>query len=157
MPDEDVPLSWQTTYTNPWPHFRLAEIYLNYAEAQFELGNEGAAREYVSRVRARAGMPPIPGSVSGSELRRRIYNERRIELAFEGHRFFDIRRWLIAGDVENRPIRGMDIMRNLATGEQTYTPVDLLVKAPYEDRMNLLPVATEEIRRNPELTQAPGW
>lgn len=157
MPDEDVPLSWQTWYTNPWPHFRLAEIYLNYAEAQFELGNEGTAREYLSKVRARVDMPPIPASVSGSALRQRIYNERRIELAFEGHRFFDIRRWLIADDVENSPIRGMDIVRNMQTGEKAYTPVELLVKVPYEDKMNLLPVAAEEVRRNPELTQTPGW
>jgi starch-binding outer membrane protein, SusD/RagB family len=157
MPETDVPLSWQTWYTNPWPHFRLAEIYLNYAEAQFELGNEGVAREYLSRVRERVDMPPIPSSVSGAELRHRIYNERRVELAFESHRFFDIRRWLIAGDIENRPIRGMDIVRNMATGQLTYTPVELLVKAPYEDKMNLLPVAASEVRRNPELTQAPGW
>jgi hypothetical protein len=157
MPDRDVPLSWQTTYTNPWPHFRLAEIYLNYAEAKFELGNEGVAREYLSRVRARVDMPPIPASVSGSALRQRIYRERRIELAFEGHRFFDIRRWRIAGDIENRPIRGMDVVRNMQTGQKTYIPVELLVKAPYQDRMDLLPVASDEIRRNPKLTQTPGW
>jgi hypothetical protein len=157
MPDADLPLSWQTVYTNPWPHFRLAEIYLNYAEAKFELGNEATAREYLSMVRARVGMPPVPASVSGSALRQRIYNERRIELAFEGHRFFDIRRWLIAGDIENRPIRGMEIVRNIETGERKYTPVELLVKAPYAARMNLLPVAAEEFRRNPKLTQTPGW
>jgi starch-binding outer membrane protein, SusD/RagB family len=157
MPEADVPLSWQTTYTNPWPHFRLAEIYLNYAEAQFELGNEGIARDYLSMVRDRAGMPPIPASVTGSALRQRIYNERRVELAFEGHRFFDIRRWLIAGEVENRPIRGMDIIKNIQSGRKSYRPIELLVKAPYQDKMNLLPVATEEIRRNPSLTQAPGW
>lgn len=156
MPDEDVPLSWQTIYTNPWPHFRLAEIYLNYAEAQFELGNEGAARQYVSTVRERAGMPPIPASVGGEALRDRIRNERRIELAFEGHRFFDIRRWLIADEVENTPIRGMDIIRS-DSGDLTYEPVELLVKTPYEEKMNLLPIATAEIRRNPKLTQTPGW
>jgi starch-binding outer membrane protein, SusD/RagB family len=156
MPREDVPVNWQTQYTNPWPHFRLAEIYLNYAEAQFELGNEGLAREYASRVRARVGMPAIPATVTGAALRDRIRNERRIELAFEGHRFFDIRRWMIADEVENSPIRGMDIVKT-DSGDLTYTPVDLLVKAPYEEKMNLLPVATEEIRRNPGLTQTEGW
>jgi hypothetical protein len=156
MPLDDVPLSWQTQYTNPWPHFRLAEIYLNYAEAQFELGNEGLAREYVSKVRERVGMPPIPATVGGAELRERIRNERRIELAFEGHRFFDIRRWKIAAEVENTPIRGMDIIRS-ETGELTFAPVELLVKTPYEEKMNLLPVASDEIRRNPELAQTPGW
>ncbi|MBF9252265.1 RagB/SusD family nutrient uptake outer membrane protein [Pontibacter sp. 172403-2] len=154
---EDGPLNWQTTYTIPWPYFRLAEIYLNYAEAKFELGDEAAAREYISKVRARVGMPPIPNSVTGENLRQRLYNERRIELAFEAHRFFDIRRWKIADVIENRPIRGMDIVRNLSTGATTYTPVQLLVKNPYQEKMNLLPIETAELRRNEELEQTPGW
>ena len=157
MPDADVPLSWQQTYTIPWPYFRLAEIYLNYAEAKFELGDEATCRDYISRVRARAGMPPIPATVTGEELRRRLYNERRIELAFEEHRFFDIRRWKIADSVENTPIRGMDVIKNLTTGITTYTPVQLIQKIPYQEKMNLLPIETNEIRRNPELTQTPGW
>lgn len=157
MPDADVPLNWQTVYTNPWPHFRLAEIYLNYAEAKFELGDEGACRQYLSLVRARVGMPAIPASVTGERLRARLYNERRIELAFEGHRFWDIRRWKIASVIDNRPIRGMGIVKNLTTGATTYTPVELLVKVPYEEKMNLLPIETSEIRRNSELTQTPGW
>jgi starch-binding outer membrane protein, SusD/RagB family len=157
MPEADVPLNWQTTYTIPWIHFRLAEIYLNYAEAKFELGDEATCREYISKVRARVNMPAIPATVTGEALRRRLYNERRIELAFEGHRFFDIRRWKIAKDVENRPVIGMDITRNQVTQVKTYTPVQLLVKATYEDKMNLLPIATSEIRRNKELEQSPGW
>src|SRR5438105_377563 len=115
MPDADVALNWQTFYTNPWPYFRLAEIYLNYAEAEFELGDEATCRQYLSLVRARVGMPAIPASVTGENLRARLYNERRIELAFEGHRFFDIRRWKIASVIDNRPIRGMDIVKNLTT------------------------------------------
>jgi hypothetical protein len=159
MPEADVPINWQTFYTNPWPHFRLAEIYLNYAEAKFELGDEPVCRQYLNMVRARTGvnMPPIPASVTGEELRQRLYNERRIELAFEGHRFFDIRRWKITPVIESRPIRGMDIVKNLTTGATTYSPVQLLVKTPFQDKMNLLPVETNEIRRNPELTQTPGW
>lgn len=157
MPDADVPLNWQTIYTNPWPHFRLAEIYLNYAEAKFELGDEATCRQYLSMVRDRVGMPAIPATVTGENLRKRLYNERRIELAFEGHRYFDIRRWKIADEIDSRPIRGMDIIKNLQTGATTYTPVQLLVKLPYEDKMDLLPIETSEIRRNPELEQTPGW
>ena len=157
MPD-DGPLNWQTTYTIPWPHFRLAEMYLNYAEARFELGDEAAAREYLTKVRARVGMPAIPGTVTGAALRQRLYNERRIELAFEGHRFFDIRRWKIANVIENRPIRGMDILKNTVTNVMTYNPnVVLVTKVPYEDKMNLLPVETAEIRRNTPELQTPGW
>jgi len=156
MPDNQ-PINWQTTYTTPWPFFRLAEIYLNYAEAQFNLGNEAVCRQYLSMIRARVGMPPIPASYTGDALRARLYNERRIELAFEGHRFFDERRWLIAGDIENRPMRGMQVIKNLQTGVTTYTPVVWLQKIPYTSAMNFLPIERAEIHRNPKLTQSPGW
>lgn len=157
MPEADVPLNWQTIYTNPWPFFRLAEIYLNYAEAKFELGDEATCREYISKVRQRAGMPDIPATVTGEPLRQRLYNERRIELVFESHRFFDIRRWKIGSVVESRPIRGMDIIKNLTTNVTTYTPVSLLVKNPWLEKMNLLPIESAEIRRNPELSQTKDW
>ncbi len=106
---ESQPISFAERYTIPWPIFRLAEIYLNYAEAKFELGDEATCRLYINKVRARVDMPPIPATVTGEALRERLYNERRIELAFETHRFFDIRRWKIANVIENRPIYGMDI------------------------------------------------
>ena len=156
---EGVVYNWQTTYDIPWPFFRLAEIYLNYAEAKFELGDEAAARQYLNKVRARqsVNMPPIPATVTGEALRQRIYNERRIELAFEAHRFFDIRRWKIATIIENRPIYGMDITKNLTTGATTYTPVLLLQKNLYTDKMNLLPVETAEVIRNSPELQTPGW
>nr|WKN34823.1 RagB/SusD family nutrient uptake outer membrane protein [Tunicatimonas sp. TK19036] len=156
MPDESVPLSWQQPYTNPWVIFRLAEIYLNYAEAKFELGDEATCREYLSKVRARVGMPPIPASVSGEELRRRLYNERRIELAFEEHRFWDLRRWKIAMEVENQPIYGMDITKDVNTGEKTYTPVKLLERH-FEEKMYFLPIEANEILRNQEMQQNPGY
>ncbi len=159
MPTEG-PFNWQTQYTIQWPHFRLAEIYLNYAEAQFELGHEDIAREYLNKVRSRTSveMPDIPATVTGEDLRRRIYNERRIELAFENHRFYDIRRWDIAIDIENRPIRTLDIFLDLNTGEKRYEEVILRDKSgTYEKKMNLLPIERDEIQRNPELEQTPGW
>ena len=157
MPTEGD-FNWQTIFTIQWPYIRLAEIYLNYAEAKFELGDEATAREYVSMVRARAGMPPLPETVTGEDLRGRIYNERRIEMAFENQRMFDVRRWKIAIDIENRPIRALDIYKDLTTGEKRYEEVVLLDKSgTYEEKMNLLPIATDEIQRNPELTQTPGW
>ncbi|WP_439698204.1 RagB/SusD family nutrient uptake outer membrane protein [Mucilaginibacter sp. AW1-7] len=159
MPDDPtVPLSWQTTYTTPWPFFRLAEIYLNYAEAKLALGDEATCRQYINLVRARpsVNMPPIPASVTGDALKARLYNERRIELAFEGHRFFDVRRWKIAMDIENRPIMGMNISRDPATNKQTYTPVVELQKQ-FTPNMYLLPVATAELSRNKNLGQSAGW
>ncbi|MEO8174450.1 MAG: RagB/SusD family nutrient uptake outer membrane protein, partial [Sediminibacterium sp.] len=151
--------SFAEHYTIPWPHFRLAEIYLNYAEAKFELGDEATCRQYINKVRTRASvnMPPIPGTVTGDALRQRLYNERRIELAFESHRFFDIRRWKIANVIENRPIYGMDIFKNLTTGATTYSPVLLLQKNAYQDKMNLLPVDRAEVQRNSPELQTPGW
>jgi starch-binding outer membrane protein, SusD/RagB family len=156
----DGPFNWQVHFTIQWPHFRLAEIYLNYAEAKFELGDEATAREYLNKVRSRASvnLPDIPASVTGEDLRRRIYNERRIELAFENHRFFDVRRWKIAGQVENTKIRCLDIYKNLTTGVKRYENVVLLDKSgTFQDYMSLLPIAESELRNMPSLTQTPGW
>jgi len=156
MPDAGTPLSWQELYTTPWIIFRLGEIYLNYAEAMFELGDEATCRQYLSLVRDRVGMPAIPDEVTGEELRRRLYNERRIELAFEEHRYWDVRRWRIAMDVENEPIFGMDIIKDVDTDVKTYTPVQLLERH-FTDEMHLLPIETNEVLRNPGMGQTPGW
>lgn len=157
MPGDDVEISWQVPNTNPWIIFRLGEIYLNYAEAMFELGHENVCREYLSKIRARVDMPAIPETVTGEELRTRLYNERRIELAFEEHRYWDVRRWEIALKTENEPIYGMDIIKDINTGEKTYTPVLLLERNFYE-RMYFLPVATGEIKKNNgTVEQTTGW
>jgi starch-binding outer membrane protein, SusD/RagB family len=157
MPNEDVVLSWQETYVIPWIYFRLGEIYLNYAEAKFELGDEDVCREYLSKIRERVGMPPIPESVTGEDLRKRLYNERRIELAFESHRYFDVRRWKIAMEVENRPMRGLDVIKDVNTGLKTYREVQLQART-FEERMYLLPIATDEINKNEgSIEQNPGW
>jgi len=157
FPDADVPLSFQNQYTNPWPFFRLGEIYLNYAEAKFELGDEATCRQYINLVRARVGMPGIPATVTGEALRTRLYNERRIELAMEGHRYFDLRRWKLATIYENKPMKGMQIIKDVTTGVKTYTPVTLLVRPTVTDAMNVLPIDRSEQRRNKDLTQAPGY
>ena len=97
-------------------------------------------------------------SATGPELRRRIYKERRVELAFENHRFFDVRRWKIADDVENRAITTLDVYRNMSTGVKRYQKVVLTDRAgKFKEQMNLLPVSRDEIQRNPKLTQTPGW
>ena len=74
-----------------WIWLRLGEFYLDYAEAQYNLGNESEAKSAtygVNVIRARAGMPAI--TASGSALWQEIMNERRVELSFEEHRYFDI-------------------------------------------------------------------
>src|SRR5688572_5754782 len=86
----------------------------------------------------------------------RIYNERRVELAFEEHRFWDVRRWKIAMDVENRPIMGMNVIKNVATGIKTYTPVQLLERH-FEEKMYFLPIEANEILRNKGMEQNAGY
>lgn len=81
-----------TSYRHACPIFRYGEILLNAAEAYANAGNASKAMEYVNQIRARVGMPAYSG-LSGSSLVERIQNERRIELVFEDHRYFDERRW----------------------------------------------------------------
>ncbi|GAB2979393.1 RagB/SusD family nutrient uptake outer membrane protein [Mucilaginibacter puniceus] len=154
------PINSATPQVNQWPFFRLAEIYLNYAEAKFELGEEATAREYVNKVRRRGGvnLPDIPITVTGEALRQRIYNERRVELAFEMHRFFDVRRWGIATTTENAKIYGFDVIKDVTTGVKTYSKVMLLDKTgTFQAYKSLLPIARDELRRNPQLTPTPGY
>lgn len=154
---EDGELSWQATYTQPWIHFRLAEIYLNYAEAEFELGHEDVSREYINKVRARAGMPALDASVTGETLRTRLYNEHRVEFAFEEHRYFDVRRWKVAEEIENRPAYGMEIIKNVNTGKKTYNPL-VIVKRSFDKKMYFLPISTTEIRKNQgRMQQTSTW
>ena len=141
----------------PWIHFRLAEIYLNFAEAAFETGKEAECREYINKIRARVGMPGLPDSVTGEALRARLYNERRIELVFEEHRYFDLRRWMIASEVLNRPGHGIKITLDKATGVKTYED-ELLLDRKFYDTMYLLPIATDELlKNNGTLQQTRTW
>lgn len=157
MPESDIDISWNTTCTIPWIIFRLGEIYLNYAEAEFNLGNEAECRKYINLIRERAGMPDLLSSVTGEVLRTRLYNERRIELAFEEHRYWDVRRWKIMMDVENRSLYGMDIIKDVNTGVKTYTPV-LLLKRAFTEKNYLLPIETDEIKKNKgALLQSLTW
>jgi len=86
-----------TSAENWWPWFRMGEIYLNAAEAAFELGEAGAVT-YVNKLRERAGFPENSISNLTMDI---IRNERRVELAFEDHRYFDLKRWRIAHEIWN--------------------------------------------------------
>lgn len=81
-----------TSAANWWPWFRLGEIYLNAAEAAFELGKADAVK-YINTLRVRAGFPENSIKLLNMEI---IRNERRVELAYEDHRFFDLKRWRLA-------------------------------------------------------------
>lgn len=90
-----------------WVWFRLGEVYLNATEAAFELGQTGIALNYVNTLRERAGFPANSVTVLTNE---RIRNERRVELAFEDHRLWDLKRWRIADKVWNGSTSSADAM-----------------------------------------------
>lgn len=141
---------------SPWIFFRLAEFYLNYAEIMYELGNEEQAREYVNKVRARQSVNMPPVTASGEKLRDKIRNERRVELAFEGHRFFDVRRWCIADETENRDLLAMNIQKQ-ADGSKTYE-VTMLLKRSFLEQHKLVPIPRTEIDKSEgALVQNPGY
>lgn len=154
---EDIPPTGGTVYpTTPWIMFRYAEILLNYAEAEFMLGHEDIAREYINKVRSRASvnMPPITESVDA--LKERIYHERRIELVFEGQRYFDVRRWKIADETGTKDIIGMHIVKE-SDGSFTYS-YTTLINRTWDDRLYLLPIPRAEIDRSlGSLDQNPGY
>ncbi|MEP3390349.1 MAG: RagB/SusD family nutrient uptake outer membrane protein [Reichenbachiella sp.] len=112
--DENIGLEdWDNMGTTTgWRYIRYAEILLNFAEAENEANGPTAdAYAAVNQVRDRAGMPDFPAGLTKAEFREKLRNERRIELAFEEHRYFDVRRWEIAMDVENQPARRVTINR----------------------------------------------
>ncbi|SFU67145.1 Starch-binding associating with outer membrane [Pustulibacterium marinum] len=83
---------------NWWPWFRAGEIYLNATEAAYELGQEGIALEYINAVRERAGFEANSLTSLSNDI---IRHERRVELAFEDHRYFDLKRWRVAHEIWN--------------------------------------------------------
>jgi starch-binding outer membrane protein, SusD/RagB family len=139
----------------PWHFFRYAEILLNMAEACLGLNQEAEAKTYLNMIRERAGMPDI--TATGQALIDQYRNERRIELAFEQHRYFDVRRWMIAPQVMNRNANGIVIQDPLA-GPVTYTRNKIQDRAWSPDnRMYFLPILLDELNRNSELKQNPGY
>jgi len=154
---ENIPPNGSTQMpTAPYAFFRYAETLLNYAEARFELGDETTARTYLNMIRSRNGvnMPAI--TASGATLRQAIYHERRIELAFEGHRFFDVRRWKIASVTENINLSAMRITK-LEDGSKTYQVINLLNRS-FDNKHYLLAIPRVEIDRSSgSLTQNPGY
>ncbi len=114
------------------PVIRISEMYLNRAEANYELGNTAAALADLNQIRTRAGLAAAPATLSGVALLSDILNQRRIELAFEGHRFHDLKR------------RGLDI---------TKLPRNI----SFSDFLILARIPTGEISLNPSLKQNFGY
>lgn len=145
-----------------WVTYRLGEFYLNYAEAVFNyLGSADAtdgtftmsAVDAVNVVRSRSdvNMPGFPTGLSNDEFTEKYRRERMVELAFEGHRFWDVRRW--KDGASQRSIIEMQITKN---GDR-YTYNRVPKPRYWDDKMYLFPIPDSEIRKNPNLTQNPGW
>ncbi len=135
----------------PWHFFRYGEILMNYAEACIELGEDAEARNYLNMIRTRAGMPAL--TESGAALKAKYRNERRVELAFEQHRYFDIRRWMIAPQAMGRNGNGIVIEDPLA-GPVKYS-LNKVQDRAWNDKMYFLPIILDEINRNNKLVQNP--
>ncbi|MBM6963466.1 RagB/SusD family nutrient uptake outer membrane protein [Phocaeicola plebeius] len=139
----------------PWRQIRYAEVLLNYAEACLELGEEEEARKYINMIRKRAGMPDIPSTETGKELMDHYRNERKIELAYEQHRYFDIRRWMIASEVI-QPAQGIDIRYPYGSQDPVYSVIEVQERK-WNNKAYFLPIYLDEINKNDLLIQNPGY
>lgn len=147
----------------PWIFMRYAEVLLNYAEASIELGELAEATEAINLIRRRAAMPALAAGLSAEELRGEYRNERRVELVFEEHRFFDARRWMIAPDHFGENAQGIDIRvqatdpRDRSTyHDYQYDVIDIQDRA-WDDKLYFMPIARDEVNRNGLLVQNPGY
>jgi starch-binding outer membrane protein, SusD/RagB family len=155
----------------PWPFIRVTEMALSYAEAALESGDEAEALKWVNKIRFRAGMPAV--NDKGDALRQRIRNERRVELVYEEHRYFDTRRWLVGATTVGRGIKSINVEAKLKAGAKpnkpykydkavynyTYTVVDNTQNETrkWNDKMYFRPMGRDEISRNSKLIQNPGY
>jgi starch-binding outer membrane protein, SusD/RagB family len=173
--DENLDFSSNVTSAS-WPMFRLAEIYLNYAEANYFLGNEEITHEYINKVRERVKLPPLDPTLTGEALLDAIVYERHMELHNEHHRFFDVRRWLIADETENEDLTGIEWfrvklsfdpatedMRNEdnwvdMSEEGKYVYREIVVQERNHPKRQLyLPIPKSELQKDPELEQNQGY
>lgn len=148
-----------TQQTRPEILFRLGEVYLNYAEAlnEYDPGNSDILK-YLNLIRERAGIPQyesanLPAPSSQADMRTRIWQERRVELAFESIRWFDIRRWKIAASVMG-DMHGMDINKDDNTFYRRVVASTHIFRAPAS---YWFPISQFDMDRTRLAVQNPGW
>ncbi|MDR1738246.1 MAG: RagB/SusD family nutrient uptake outer membrane protein [Candidatus Symbiothrix sp.] len=150
------------------PIFRFGEILLNAAEAVNEAEGPTNAYQYVNQLRGRVGMPAYSG-MTKEQLRERIRNERRIELCFEDHRFFDERRWMIfegqtANSEKSLPyykqyynLYGVNVTEP-SNPQYDFVPAQQHPQRAFNSPKNyFFPLPDDEVKRAPKLKQNPGW
>lgn len=149
-------LSKSQTDIHTWIFYRLAEVYLMYAEALNECDPGNAdIKTYYDKVRNRTGvkMPLMADNLSQDEVRQLIRRERQVELCFEGKRYFDIRRWMDEAAL-NAPLRGVKIEQS---GDGfVYTPYEV-EKRVFDKKMYFYPIPQSEINKLSTMDQNPGW
>lgn len=157
--------SGQTTTSqhHNWILFRYAEVLLNYAEAMVNAYSAPdykgtysiSAREAVNLVRKRSdvNMPDFPMGMSKTDFLKRLKNERRVELAFEGHRFWDLRRWKELDEMKN--IYSVKVVKQ-GDGTIKYTK-ELLTTYSIFNKLYFYPISNTELYRNTNLKQNPDW
>ena len=154
-------MSNQTSYptqTHNFIIFRYAEVLLNLAEAQNEFAGPSAeVYKAVEDIRKRAGLVPfaLKAGLTKDQMREVIRNERRVEMAFEEQRYWDVRRWKIAESVYNKPLHGMQITRR-PDGTFTYQVIEVSTPV-FTNRMYRYPIPYSEIIKNQNLKQNEGW
>ncbi len=164
--NEKLDLLLGETSTKQWVFFRLPEIYLNYAEAMNnafgpDVTGPGTlnitARAAVNSVRTRAAvkLTAIP-VVSQAKLKDLIIRERRVELAFEGHRYFDVKRWMIADQAIGGSLKGVNVTMN-ENGSFTYTPI-VVENRVWNNKFYYYPIPQAEITKSGGvIVQNEGW
>ncbi|WP_455098553.1 RagB/SusD family nutrient uptake outer membrane protein [Prevotella histicola] len=138
------------------PLFRLAEIYLNYAEAlnEYDPTNPDIV-VYLNKIRERVSLPDVPSGLTQEQMRTLIHHERRVELAFEEHRFWDVRRWKVASSTLGAPVKGVKITQDDA-GNFTYSPVQVEQRV-FQPKMYWYPIPQSEVLKLHHWEQNKGW
>lgn len=152
---------YQDTRHN-WIMFRYAEILLNFAEAENEFsGPTNEVYQVLTQLRARAGIEAgannlygLTAGMSKEQMREAIHTERRIEMAFEEQRYWDIRRWKTAQAVYSQPVRGLQIVQ--VGGTKNYNTITVRTTTFNEARY-LYPIPYSEVVKNGNMVQNPGW
>jgi hypothetical protein len=154
--DESIAIpSGPRTSATDWIVFRLGEIYLNLAEAAFELGKADEAKDAVNEIRRRAGMPEFT-SVTREEIRA----ERKVELAFEANRYWDVRRWRTAVTDLTKSYSGLRYILDYQTRKYKLEIVPDVNGFPspyFEEKHYYFPMTLGRISNNPNLVENPGW
>lgn len=145
-----------TTYSDqPWIELRLAEIYLNLAEACYNLGEAGNANDALRKIRTRVQLPY--SDKSGDELFAAIRHERKVELAFEGFHYWDLRRWRVAHEeLHDVRFHGLKITKSGSTLNYEYVDVDKADRK-FPERFYNFPIPVSEIANNTAISQINLW